>query len=281
MRRPATHEAVTGHGSWPWVGGRVDTPSRYPHRLGVSERAGHTRDGDEDQTAEHPRPPGSQAHRSRNVGGLESRRYSHLRAWRRLPGRVVSLIPVAAALIWQAAADENYSQNLHDAVNENAPARHGLVDDPIEETELGWLSPSEWLWFARWRQDRGGSLDPQILSYLDLVLATASRASRFEFRGLIMRDPAANLAAAEAMFRQGRNEDVGLQTAQRHARNFPDSLEVARDAVQYATPAAWFTIRALTSLDDRRARQVRGWLEQIAAQRQVDPEITDLWEFTN
>jgi hypothetical protein len=85
---------------------------------------------------------------------------------------------VAAALIRQAAADENYSQNLHDAVNENAPARHGLVGDPIEETELGWLAPSEWLWFARWRQDLGGSLDPQILSYLDLVLATASRASR-------------------------------------------------------------------------------------------------------
>ena len=189
----------------------------------------------------------------------------------------MSLIPVAAAFIRQAADDENYAQNLHDAVHENPPALHGLIDGPVDETELGWLSPSEWLWFARWRQDLGGTLDPQILSHLDLVLATASRASRFEFRGLIMRDPGANLAAAGAISRLGQYEDVGLQAAERHARNFPDSLEVARDAVQYATPAAWFTIRVLTSLDGRRARQVRGWLERIAAQRQLDPEVTGLW----
>jgi hypothetical protein len=57
------------------------------------------------------------------------------------------------------------------------------------------------------------------------------------------------------------------------------SLPVACDAVQYTTPAAWFTIWVLTSLDDRRARQVRGWLEQIAAHRQLDREVTSLWEF--
>jgi hypothetical protein len=191
----------------------------------------------------------------------------------------VSLIPVAAALIRQAADDENYAQDLHDAIQENPPALHGLIDDPVKETELGWLSPSEWLWFARWRQDLGGSLDPQILSHLDLVLATASRASRFEFRGLIMRDPSANFAAGEAMSRQRRYEDVGLQAAERHAQNFPGSLEIARDAVQYATPAAWFTIRVLTSLDDQRAEQVRGWLDQIAEQRRLDPEVSSLWEF--
>lgn len=191
----------------------------------------------------------------------------------------MSLIPLAAALIRQAAADENYAQNLHNAVHENPPARHGLVDDPVEEIELGWLSPSEWLWFARWRQDLGGSLDPQILRHLNLVLATASRASRFEFRGLIMRDPAANLAATEAISRQVGYNDVGLQSAERHARDFPDSLEVARNAVQYATPAAWFTIRVLTSLDDQRARQVRGWLEQIAEQGRIDTEVRGLWEF--
>ena len=55
------------------------------------------------------------------------------------------------------------------------------------------------------------------------------------------------------MSRQRRYEDVGLQAAERHAQNFPGSLEIARDAVQYATPAAWFTIRVLTSLDDQRA----------------------------
>jgi hypothetical protein len=127
---------------------------------------------------------------------------------------------------------------------------------------LGWLSPREWLWFARWRQDLGGRLDPLVLSHLDVVLANASRASRFEFRGLIMRDPRANRAAPGAISRQSQYVDAGLQTAARHAGNFPDSLEVARDAVQYATPAAWFTIRVLTSLDYRRAEQVRDWLAQ-------------------
>src|SRR5215468_2755028 len=101
----------------------------------------------------------------------------------------MSLIPVAAALIRQAAADENYAQDLHDAVGADDAARHGLVFDPVGQAELDWLSASEWLWFARWRQDLGGPLDPTILSHLDLGLATSSRVSRFEFRGLIMRDP--------------------------------------------------------------------------------------------
>jgi hypothetical protein len=35
----------------------------------------------------------------------------------------------------------------------------------------------------------------------------------------------------------------------------------------------------LTSLDNRRARQARGWLEQIAAHRRLDREVTSLWEF--
>jgi hypothetical protein len=191
----------------------------------------------------------------------------------------VSLVPVAAALIRQATADENYAQDLRNAIDENPPAWHGLVDDPVEETELGWLSLTEWLWFARWRQDLGGSLDAQILNHLDSALENASRASRFEFRGLIMRDPAANFAATEALTRQGGYEDVGLQSAERHARHFPDGVEVARDAVQYATPVAWFTIRVLTSLDDQRAQRVRRWLGQFAAQRQIDSQITGLWEF--
>jgi hypothetical protein len=35
----------------------------------------------------------------------------------------------------------------------------------------------------------------------------------------------------------------------------------------------------LTSLDDQRAEQVRGWLDQIAEQRRLDPEVSSLWEF--
>lgn len=193
----------------------------------------------------------------------------------------MSLISVAAALVRQAAADENYSQDLHDAVRDDPDALEDLVYKPVEETELGWLSASEWLWFARWRQDLGGPLDGRVLSHLDLVLAAASRASRFEFRGLVMRDPASNIAAVEATSRQGARRDVGLQWAERHAQNFPESLEVARDALQYATPAAWFTVRVLTSLDGPRGQDVGDWLDQIADQRQIDPEVTGRWRFAS
>jgi hypothetical protein len=192
----------------------------------------------------------------------------------------VSLIPVAAALVRQAAADENYSQDLHDAARDDPAAFEGLVRGPIEEAELRWLSPSEWLWFARWRQDLGGPLDGRVLGHLDVALAAASRASRFDFRGLVMRDPASNVAAVEATSRQAGRQDPGLRWAERHAQNFPDSLEVARDALQYATPVAWFTVRVLTSLEDARAQDVNDWLDQVADQRQIGPEVTDWWRFT-
>ena len=110
-------------------------------------------------------------------------------------------------------------------------------------------------------------------------MAATSRASRFEFRGLVMRDPATNRAAVEATTPRAR-EDAGLQWAQEHALSFPDSLEVARDALQYATPAAWFTIRVLRSLGPR-TQDVRGWLDRVADEREIDPRVRDMWEFSN
>lgn len=188
----------------------------------------------------------------------------------------MTLIRVAAQLIRSAAA-EDYSQELYDAVAADQEAVRFLIREPVQQDELGWLSPSEWLWFAQWRQDRGGPLDRLVLDHLDRALSAGSRVFRFEFRGLVMRDPASNDAAEAPDARQGEGS-VGLQWAQRHAREFPDSLEVSRDALQYATPVAWYILRILTALDDRRAVQVRQWLSQIAAEREISSEITRLWQ---
>jgi hypothetical protein len=197
----------------------------------------------------------------------------------------MSLIPIAAELIRQAAADDNYSQDLYAAVSADQGAFRSLVTGPVEEDDLGWLSPSEWLWFAQWRQDLGGPLHRRILDHLDRALPAVSRVFRFDFRGLVMRDPASNDAIETQHTlpddsRSGRQDDgsIGLQWVQRHAREYPDSLEVSRDALQYATPVAWYALRVLTGLGDDRAEQVRQWLTQIAAEREISPEITRLWQ---
>jgi len=57
-----------------------------------------------------------------------------------------------------------------------------------------------------------------------------------------------------------------LRLSARHAREFPDSLENSRDALQYTTPVAWFTLCILTTLDDRRSSHVIEWLNQAAAE---------------
>lgn len=186
----------------------------------------------------------------------------------------MSLIPVAAELIRRAAQDETYEQDLHDAVNSHEPAFAGLVRSYVEERELGWLTPSEWMWFARWRQGMGGELDERLLAYLEF--AGSSRTSRFELRGLVMRDPDTNSAAAEADVAEPEL-GVGLAWLRSHALQFPDGLEIARDALQYATEAAWFTLRVLTSLGRDAGRQVAAELERIAVERELGRDVTSRW----
>jgi hypothetical protein len=185
-----------------------------------------------------------------------------------------SMIGVAAELIRRAAADDSYSQELYDAVAADQAAFWFLVHAPVQHDELRWLAPSEWLCFAQWRQDRGGPLDQLILDRLDQALSAASRVFRFEARGMVMEDPESNDAAETLSARQ---DQIGLQWAQRHAQDFQDSLEIARDALQYATPVAWHTLRILTALDDSRAAAIQEMLDQFAADRDIDPEITRLW----
>ncbi len=75
----------------------------------------------------------------------------------------MSLIQVAAPLIRLAAVDEGYGEVFHDAVTADEGAFLGLVQAQIQPVELGWLKPTEWLWFARWRQALGGRLDEVVL----------------------------------------------------------------------------------------------------------------------
>lgn len=190
----------------------------------------------------------------------------------------MSLISVAAQLIRTAAADDDFAQEFYEVIAADQDARQYLVSELVREDELGWLSPSEWLWFAEWRQDLGGTLDQVVLDHLDQALPTASRVFRFDLRGLVMRDDSSNDAAESQAVNQ-ELPDIGLRWTERHARQFPDSLEVARDALQYATPAAWYTVCVLTALDDSRSAQVTQWLGQMAAENEIGPEVTRLWRF--
>jgi hypothetical protein len=128
----------------------------------------------------------------------------------------VSLIRTTAVLIRRAATDDGYAQELLDAVNSDQAAFGPLVNGRTDEDELHWLTPSQWLWFARWRQDRGGPLDPVVLRYLDDALLPAARSIRFEFRGLVMRDPASNDAAASS---PGRSSPRSMITAPHKSGN--------------------------------------------------------------
>jgi len=187
----------------------------------------------------------------------------------------LSLIPLTASLIRRAATDETYAQDLYDVVASNPIAFDGLVSAPVERVDLGWLSASEWHWFACWREGMGASLDELLIDYLAFM--AASRAARFELRGLVMRHPATMERAPGARASDRQLEDTGLRWLQRHALLVPDRLELARDALQYATPAAWFTLRVLTSFDDQRSEDVRRELQAFAEERELSPELTREW----
>ena len=118
----------------------------------------------------------------------------------------------------------------------------------------------------------GGPLDGRLLEHL--AVAATSRTARFELRGLVMRDPVTvKLAPPYGAddFLPPDDEYTGLHWLRSHAHEFPDPLEVMRDAVQYATEPAWFTLRVLTSYGHERWGEVRDWLEQFAASANWTP----------
>ncbi|MFM9499831.1 hypothetical protein ACKI1Q_40400 [Streptomyces galilaeus] len=186
----------------------------------------------------------------------------------------MSLIGISAELIRRAVVDEGYSQDLRDAIAADQGARQGLVYEDIVEDELGWLAPSEWQWFAHWRQSMGGPLDETILRHLSLAAVT--RYARFNLRGLVMRDQRTNELAPQAEPRE-THDDLGLRWLAAEAQTVRDSMEVVRDALEHATEASWFTLRVLTSIDDERGVKVRDELREFAAQRQLGTEIMHRW----
>jgi hypothetical protein len=187
----------------------------------------------------------------------------------------MSAIQVAAELIRRAVDDENYAQELQDSANVDEAVFDELVYASITAADIGWLKPSEWLWFAFWRQAQGGQLDDHLLDHLEQALG--SRATRFDLRGLVMRDRLTAEQAPQSDAQAPELESVGLRWLREHARRFPDSLEVARDALQLATEPAWFVLRVLTSLHDERAELVRSQVLRFAEQREISVEITARW----
>jgi hypothetical protein len=139
----------------------------------------------------------------------------------------MSLVPLAAPLIRFAITDENYAIDLDVSLRADDRAREALLHAAIEPDDLRWMAPSEWRWFARWRQARGGPLDLVVLNHLERT--DASRAGRFELRRLVMRDPETEDLATRA---PGRPPDasVGLVWLEQQARGFEDAPELALDA---------------------------------------------------
>jgi hypothetical protein len=129
-------------------------------------------------------------------------------------------------VIRQAAIDENYAQDLQQIASADQASFDGLVHAPIVQADLRWLSPSEWLWFGRWRQSMGGQLDAVLLDYLGITLR--SRFARFELRGLVMRDPRTIESASRGARNSQEHSDTGLRWLQRHAQETPDSLAHGR-----------------------------------------------------
>jgi len=189
----------------------------------------------------------------------------------------MSLIRVAAPLIRLAAVDENYGRDLHDAVTADEDTFVGLVRAQIQPVELGWLKPTEWLWFARWRQATGAGLDEVVLPHL--ARSALTRSARFEVRSLVLRDPSTNRVAPEYPNTLWRTE-IGLRWLNDQARDpHVDPRELALDSLQCATEASWFALRRLTSGDDERGLLVREQLNGFADLRGISPEVTSRWRY--
>jgi hypothetical protein len=186
----------------------------------------------------------------------------------------MSLVPLAAPLIRLATTDENYAIDLDVSLRADDRAREALLHAAIEPDDLRWMAPSEWRWFARWRQARGGPLDLVVLNHLERT--DASRAGRFELRSLVMRDPETEDLATRAPGRPPE-ASVGLVWLEQQARGFGDAPELALDALQIATEPAWFVLRVLTALDDPRNAASRLVLRAFASEREIPREISSRW----
>jgi hypothetical protein len=185
----------------------------------------------------------------------------------------VSVFRLAAELIRRAAVDDGYEQDLHDALLQQDEAALMLRDAAIDEAALRYLTPSDWLWFAEWRQGHDGTLDLGLVAYL--AAATGSREQRYRLRALVMRDRDVAEEAPEARLDEPRA--AGLRWLREHARQFPEPIEVVYDALQVATEPAWFVLRVMTAPDVDRDEALRRWLVAFGEAREVPAAIQRRW----
>jgi hypothetical protein len=98
-----------------------------------------------------------------------------------------------AQLIRLAAVDDNYAQDLYDSVVDDGESMDSLVFSAVDASDLAQLTPTEWQYYANWRQSLGGGLDHTLLDYLTDSVTT--RFARFQVRALVLRDPDTNASA--------------------------------------------------------------------------------------
>jgi hypothetical protein len=129
----------------------------------------------------------------------------------------MSRIDQMAPLIRSAVADDYCAQDFYDAVVNDEGAMAALVFRGLDDRDFPQLTATEWLWFANWRQSRGGLLDEELLTYL--TLSSTSRSARFQVRALVLRDPETNSNAIE--WRPDQPDSpagTGLKWLERQAR---------------------------------------------------------------
>jgi hypothetical protein len=191
----------------------------------------------------------------------------------------MSLIPLAAPLIRLAAVDDGYAQDLHDAVfADRQTLVSGLVEAQVQEADLVELTPTQWQWYASWRQELGGGLDRVVLVHL--TDSALTRFARFQVRELVLRDRPTNALAREfAGPAPDRPDAIGLNWLSEQARQaqVDQALELMNDALQCATEASWFLLRQLTSLRNEVGRSVGQQLELFADRREITPQFRARW----
>jgi hypothetical protein len=182
----------------------------------------------------------------------------------------MSLIPLAAPLIRLAAVDDGYAQDLHDAVDADREALlNGLVRAQVQKADLAELTPTQWQWYASWRQELGGGLNRVVLDHL--TASASTRFARFEVRELVLRDPQTNQLAARSRDLPAGSDAIGLNWLSEQAQGAgdDDALELMRDSLQCATQASWFLLRQLTSLGEGRGELVRERLDAFPRGRGI------------
>jgi hypothetical protein len=192
-----------------------------------------------------------------------------------------------APLIRLAAADDEYAQDLRDALDAGRAELDGLVRGEIQEADLVELTPAQWQWYASWRQELGGELDRLLLDHL--TRSSLTRFTRFQVRELVLRDRETNQYAPKFAGISDEYGNTGLNWLSKQAQGAriaaalewisgdaqlelmrDEAFELMNDALQCATEASWFLLRQLMSNQDV-GHLVRQELDRFADRRGIVP----------